>query len=259
MIKAMYTAAAGMQAQQSEVDVIANNLANVQTAGFKKSMTNFEDLLYVTMQDPGTKTASGTSVAGLQVGSGSRLVSTSKIFSPGVLVETRSDLDLAIRGDGFFEVQGAGGERLFTRDGHFFKDANGDLVTAAGLRLVPAINVPREAVQIEISPDGFVSYVLGDAFQQIGQISLVRFTNPAGLSSEGGNLFRATSNSGDPITVAPGTDQSGTLLQGYVERSNVDVAGELIALILAQRAFEVNSKAIRVSDEMLNTTNNLTR
>lgn len=259
MIKAMYTAAAGMQAQQTEVDVIANNLANVQTAGFKKSMTNFEDLLYVTLQDAGTRTASGSSVAGLQIGSGSRLVSTSKIFTPGVLVETRSDLDIAIRGDGFFEVQGGNGERLFTRDGRFFKDANGDMVTAQGMKLQPAINIPREAVQIEIGPDGTVSYSLGDTNQQIGQITIVRFSNPAGLSSEGGNLFRASANSGDPITVAPGTDQSGTLLQGYVERANVDVATELISLILAQRAFEVNSKAIKVSDEMLNTTNNLTR
>jgi flagellar basal-body rod protein FlgG len=259
VIKAMYTAASGMQANQTEVDVIANNLANVQTGGFKRSMTNFEDLLYVAVRQPGTRTGNGSAVAGLEVGSGARLVSTSKIFTPGQVMETRNQLDFAIQGDGFFELSGPNGERLYTRDGHFFKDANGDVVTAQGLKLVPAINVPRDAVQVEVSPDGFISYVLDDATQQLGQITLTRFANPAGLASEGSNLFRATSNSGDPVTVAPGTDQAGTLMQGYLERSNVDVAGELIALIQAQRAFEVNSKAIKVSDEMLNTTNNLTR
>lgn len=259
MIRAMYTAAAGMQAQQTEVDVIANNLANVQTAGFKRSMTNFEDLLYVTMREPGARTANGSAVAGMQVGTGSRLVSTTKVFTPGALIQTGSDFDMAIQGDGFFEVQGANGERLFTRDGHFFKDANGDIVTSQGLKLVPPINVPPEAISVEIAPDGNLAYVLGDTTQNIGQISIVRFQNPAGLASEGGNLFRQSSNSGDPITLAPGSEQAGTLLQGFIERSNVDVAGELIALILAQRAFEVNSKAIRISDEMLNTTNNLTR
>lgn len=260
MIKAMYTAASGMQAQQTEVDVIANNLANAQTSGFKKSMTNFEDLLYVNLREPGARNANGTGVAGLQVGSGSRLVSTSKIFTPGVQMQTGNDLDLAIKGDGFFEIQNTNGDRLFTRDGHFFKDANGDVVTQQGYKLQPALNIPRDAIQIEISPDGYVSYVTADAAtQQIGQITIVRFTNPAGLESNGSNLFKATGNSGDPIVVAPGAEQSGELIQGYIERSNVDIATELISLILAQRAFEVNSKAVRVSDEMLNTTNNLTR
>ncbi len=259
MIKAMYTAASGMQAQQSEVDVIANNLANVQTGGFKKSMTHFEDLLYVTMQAPGARTAGGSGLAGLEVGSGARLVSTSKVFTPGVVAQTSGLLDLAISGEGFFEVQGANGERYFTRDGHFFKDANGQIVTSQGLKLVPGVTIPQEASEITIAADGTISYRNGDTNPEIGQLTIVRFQNPSGLSAEGGNLFRQTANSGDPITTAPGTQDAGTLMQGFLERSNVDVATELIALILAQRAFEVNSKAIKVSDEMLNTSNNLTR
>jgi flagellar basal-body rod protein FlgG len=186
-------------------------------------------------------------------------VSTSKIFTPGALAQTGGDLDLAISGDGFFEIEGTDGARLYTRDGRFFKDSNGDLVTGQGYKLIPGLTVPPEAVRIDVAKDGTVSYQSSDSSQVIGQITIVRFLNPAGLSSEGGNLFRATGNSGEATTVAPGTQQSGQIMQGYVERSNVDVASELIALIQAQRAFEVNSKAIRVSDEMLNVTNQLTR
>ncbi|NRA94616.1 MAG: flagellar basal-body rod protein FlgG [Planctomycetes bacterium] len=259
MIKAMYTAAAGMTAQQTEVDVIANNLANVNTAGFKKSMTHFEDLLYLTLTQPGAAMRSGTGISGLQIGSGARLMGTTKTHTQGVIAQTGNFLDMAIQGDGFFEIEGPVGERFYTRDGHFTKDANGELVTAGGYRLIPSITVPQEATQISITKDGTVSYQLNDTNPQIGQVTLVRFVNPAGLSSEGGNLFRATAASGDPQTVIPGQEGAGQILQGAIERSNVDVANELIQLILAQRAFEVNSKAIKTSDEMLNTTNNLTR
>ena len=259
MIKALYTAASGMQSQQTEVDVIANNLANVNTAGFKRSRTNFEDLLYVTMQEPGARTGTGSGVAGLQVGSGSRLVSTTKIFSSGTFEQTGGNLDLAISGEGFFELQGPNGERMFTRNGHFLRDANGEIVTSQGLKLVPGITVPPEADIVSVSQDGIVSYRSGDTTAEVGQINLVRFANPAGLSAEGGNVFQPTANSGDPTTVIPGAQGAGTVMQGWLEKSNVDIATELIALIIAQRAYEVNSKAIQTSDDMLSTTNNLTR
>lgn len=259
MIKAMYTAAAGMTAQQTEVDVIANNLANVNTAGFKKSMSHFEDLLYLTTTQPGAQNTAGNGSSGIQLGSGARLLATSKTHTQGALAQTGNQLDIAIQGEGFFELQGPNGERLFTRDGHFTKNANGEVVTANGYRLVPAITIPDEATQISIAKDGTVSYILGDTNPQIGQLTLVRFVNPAGLSSEGGNMFRATTASGNPQTLVPGVQGAGEMLQGFIERSNVDVANELIQLILAQRAFEVNSRAIKTSDEMLNTTNNLTR
>jgi len=259
MIKAMYTAAAGMTAQQTEVDVIANNLANVNTGGFKRSLTHFEDLLYHTMTQPGAINGTDSTLSGIQIGSGARMLSTSKIHSQGVIAQTSNTLDLAIQGEGFFEVEGPDGERLFTRDGHFVKNANGELMTAGGLRLVPAVTVPQEATQITVAKDGTVSYALGQQNPELGQITLVRFVNPGGLASLGGNLFRGTSASGDPQTVIAGQEGSGEVLQGFLERSNVDVASELIQLILAQRAFEVNSKAIKTSDDMLNTTNNLTR
>jgi len=259
MIKAMYTAAAGMTAQQTEVDVIANNLANVNTAGFKKSMSHFEDLLYLTMTQPGAANNAGSGLSGVQLGSGARLLATSKTHSQGAIAQTGNDLDLAIQGAGFFEVEGPNGDRLYTRDGHFTQNANGDLVTANGFRLVPAITVPAEATRISVAKDGTVSYALNDTNPQIGQVTLVRFVNPSGMSSEGGNMFRPTTSSGDPQTLTPGDNGAGEILQGFIERSNVDVANELIQLILAQRAFEVNSRAIKTSDEMLNTTNNLTR
>ena len=259
MIKAMYTAAAGMTAQQTNVDVIAHNLANVNTAGFKRSATNFEDLLYVTMQQPGARTAGAGALAGIQIGSGARLVSTTKTFTPGVLSQTGNPLDFAISGEGFFELQGANGERYFTRDGHFLQDGNGDLVNATGLKLVPNINIPADATNIAVARDGMVSYRQGETIQEAGQINVVRFVNPAGLSSEGENYYVPTDNSGDALTVVPGVDNAGTIIQGFEERSNVDVATELISMIVAQRAFEVNSKAIQTADSMLNTTNNLTR
>jgi len=255
----MYTAAAGMNAQQTEVDVIANNLANVNTNGFKKSQTNFEDMLYVTLRQPGSLVSNGSGVTGLQVGSGSRLVSTSKVFSAGNLVQTDASLDMAILGDGFFELQGLNQERFFTRDGHFQRDKDGTLVNSEGLKLQPEITIPQEAERVSIAADGEVSYTIGDKSQVAGTINLVRFVNPTGLSAEGNNRYLQTDNSGDPITVIPGQEGSGQLQQGVLERSNVDVATELIGLIIAQRAYEVNSKAITTSDQMLGTTNNLLR
>ncbi|MAG56267.1 MAG: flagellar basal-body rod protein FlgG [Planctomycetes bacterium] len=259
MIKAMYTAAAGMTAQQTQVDVIANNLANVNTGGFKRSLTHFEDLLYLTKTQPGAGVGGDSVLSGVQIGSGARLVSTSKMHAQGVLAQTNNKLDVAIQGEGFFEIEGPGGQQLYTRDGHFVKSANGELLTGGGFRLVPAITIPDDATHITISADGTVSYALGDSNPELGQLTVVRFVNPAGLSAEGGNLFSATAASGDPRTLVAGTEGAGQILQGYLEGSNVDVASELIQLILAQRAFEVNSRAIKTADDMLNTTNNLTR
>ena len=259
MIKAMYTAAAGMNAQQTEVDVIANNLANVNTNGFKRSQTNFEDLLYVTMRQPGSPVSNGSTMIGLQVGSGARLVSTSKVFTAGTLLETSRPLDIAITGEGFFELAGLNGERFFTRDGHFNLDANGAIVNAAGLKLQPEITIPPNAQDLSIAADGTISYTIDDTQQQAGQLTIVRFVNSAGLSSNGQNLFRLTGSSGDPVTEIPGQNGAGELRQGMIERSNVDVATELIELIIAQRAYEVNSKAISSSDEMLGTVNNMVR
>lgn len=259
MIKAMYTAAAGMNAQQTEVDVIANNLANVNTNGFKRSQTNFEDLLYVTLRQPGTPQSNGSGMAGLQIGSGSRLVSTSKIFSEGTLLQTARPYDMAITGPGFFELAGPNNERLFTRDGHFHLDADGTIVDGRGLKLQPEIRIPPEARNLSIAPDGTVSYSVADSVTEAGQITIVKFVNAAGLEATGGNAFRIAGNSGDATQVIPGQDGSGELQQGMLERSNVDVATELIGLIIAQRAYEVNSRAISTSDEMLGTVNNMVR
>lgn len=259
MIKSLYTSAAGMQAQQIEVDVIANNLANVNTAGFKKSRAHFEDLLYETRQQPGAATATGSGMAGLEIGSGSRLVSTTKVFTDGVTWQTGRQFDLAIDGPGFFELQGPNGERYFTRDGHFMLDGEGNLVNQNGYRLEPALTVPQEATQVSISKDGILSYAQDDQMVELGQLNVIRFLNPSGLSQKGGNLFMATANSGDPAQVLPGTEGAGYLTQGMLERSNVDIANELIALIVAQRAYEINSRSISTADDMLSTVNNMTR
>jgi flagellar basal-body rod protein FlgG len=196
MIRAMYTAAAGMTAQQTEVDVIANNLANVNTTGFRRSLAHFEDMLYLTVTEPGAVNRQGASLEGLQIGGGARLLSTSKAQAQGPVYQTGGPLDFAIQGDGFFEVEGQGGERLFTRDGHFLKDASGQIVTSTGMRLVPNFTIPDDATDISVAADGTLSYGIGDQNQSVGQLSLVRFVNPGGLSSQGQNLFQATGESG---------------------------------------------------------------
>lgn len=259
MIKAMYTAATGMTAQQTHVDVIANNLANVNTAGFRRSSTHFQDMLYVNMVSPGAQDANGASLAGIQVGSGARLLSTTKSFQPGTLVQTGAPLDMAIAGEGFFELQGANGEQLYTRDAHFLRDAAGNLVNSAGFLLQPGVNIPQDAVDITINRDGQMSWKQAGAFVQGPQIQLSRFPNPTGLESVGENLYAPTDNSGAAVIGTPGQDGFGTIQQYFEERSNVDVATELINMIVAQRAFEMNSRAIRTADDMLSTTNNITQ
>lgn len=262
-MKALYTAGTGMKAQQLTVDVIANNLANANTAGFKRSQIDFQDLLYDTVERPGLQTSAGTtSPTGLQIGAGSHAASTTKVFSQGAVEETKRDLDVAIQGDGFFQVSLPDGGIGYTRDGSFRLDAEGNLVNVDGLALEPGITVPPDAISIAIGKDGTVSAVSATdptSSTTLGQLNLARFPNPAGLSSEGGNVYRETPSSGSPVVGPPGEDGKGALMQRFLERSNVEVVSELVRLIVAQRAYEVNSKAIKTGDEMLSTVNNMTR
>jgi flagellar basal-body rod protein FlgG len=251
-----------MQAQQLTLDVVANNLANVQTAGFKRSRVDFQDLVYETLQTPGASSAQGQEIpSGFQVGHGSRAVATQRLFIKGDLQQTGNTLDLAIEGDGFFQVQQPNGETAYTRAGTFKKDSEGRLVTSDGFTVQPEITIPQDAVAVTVGLDGTVSVIqAGQAQpQQIGTIELVRFINPAGLQSQGRNIFLPTQASGEAIPGTAGRDGLGTLLQGFVESSNVNVVEEMVGLIASQRAYEINSRAIRTADEMMQTANNLVR
>jgi flagellar basal-body rod protein FlgG len=262
MLRALYTAATGSQAQQFNIDVVANNVANVNTAGYKKSRAEFEDLLSQTYRPAGTVGDQGTtSPVGVQVGLGVRVSATQKIFLPGSIAQTGNPLDLALQGDGFFQVQLDSGEIGYTRDGTFKRDANGTLVTSDGYPVQPNITIPADTTEISIGLNGMVSVRQAGSpavLNQVGQIQLARFANPAGLESIGRNLFQVTPASGDPTTGTAGQgDFSGTTItQGFIEGSNVQIVEELINLITAQRAFEANSKVIQASDEILQMSNN---
>lgn len=260
MLRALYSAAAGMQSQQMNLDVISNNLANVNTTGYKKSKIEFQELLYQTTRAPGSEQSSGNQVpTGIQVGQGSRPVSTSKIFTTGDLTQTGAQLDVAIQGDGLFQVQMPDGTLAYTRDGGFKTDSNGRIVTSDGLPLQGGFQpVPAGTTNITISANGQVTYT-GATGTTNSQVQLVRFNNPAGLLSMGSNLYKETLASGTPELGAPGTNGFGTLNQGYLEMSNVKVVEEMVNLILAQRAYEVNSKAVQAADEMMQQSNNLRR
>jgi len=260
MIRAMRTAASGMMAQQTQVDTIANNIANVNTASFKKNRVNFRSLLYTTLREPGATTIANQQVpTGLQIGTGTEVSSSIKLFLQGDLEQTGNPLDLSVQGEGFFRINLGNGEFRYTRDGSFRKDGNGSFVTVDGFRVEPAITIPTDATEIVVGQDGTVQARLGgqDTLQTIGQIRLTRFANPAGLRAEGANFFRETASSGPPEEQTPGQNGSGFLRQGFLERSNVAVVDELIALIQAQRNYEVNSRTIQVSDEMLQQVSNL--
>jgi flagellar basal-body rod protein FlgG len=262
MIKAMNTAATGMQAQQTNIDNIANNLANVNTTGFKKARIEFQDILYQNFRRAGTATAIGSMVpVNLDVGYGTRAVATTREFSPGSVNVTKNPTDLAIAGNGFFQVRMPDGTTAYTRDGSFKISPDGQLVTADGFFMTPEITIPEDATDLSVGLDGqvFVLVVGNDEPQQIGQIELARFVNPAGLSAVGHNLFRETVASGTPITATPGTEGLGTLDQGHLETSNVSVVDEMVNMIMAQRAYEINSKVIQSSDEMSQIINNLKR
>jgi flagellar basal-body rod protein FlgG len=261
-MRALYTAASGMNAQQANIDNVANNLANVNTAGFKKSRVDFEDMVYQQIKAPGSPTSQEAEAAlGLESGLGTRAVATVRNFSMGNLRNTSAPLDLAIEGNGFFQISMPGGETGYTRAGALHLNAEGGIVTADGYALEPQITIPANAESITISKDGIVSVSLPNqtAPQQLGTIELAQFQNPAGLEARGGNLFAATSASGDPVTGVPGTDGMGTIAQGFLEDSNVSVVEEMVAMILGQRAYEANSRVIRAADEMLQQVNNLAR
>ena len=254
MIRAMRTAASGMLAQQMQVDTIANNIANVNTGSFKKNRVNFRSLLYTTLREPGATTVQAQqNPTGLQIGTGTEVSSSIKLFMQGDLEQTGNPLDLAIQGDGFFKIALGNGEFRYTRDGAFRIDGNGDLVTVDGFKLEPGIRIPQDAQEIVVGQDGTVQVRSGgsDLLQARGQVRLTRFPNPAGLRAEGANLFRETASSGAPTEQTPGDVGAGFLRQAFLERSNVSVVDELIALIQAQRNYEVNSRTIQVSDEML--------
>ena len=259
-MRALFTAATGMDAQQMRIDAIANNLANVSTTGYKKMSPEFEDLFYETLRAPGAQDASGASLpTGAQVGHGVKLGAVTRIHSQGDRITTSRELDLAIDGDGYFQIESSTGETQYTRDGAFQVDQNGNLVTRQGGLLVPSIQVPTDADVITIRDDGTVTALIAGstAPTQLGQLEISRFTNAAGLRALGSNLFAATEASGNPETGTPGELGFGEISQGFLEASNVDMAEELVRMILAQRAFEVNSRVIQTTDEMLQRASNL--
>ncbi len=262
MIRALYTAASGMNAQQANIDNIANNLSNVNTTGFKKSRVEFEDLVYEQAKAPGSPTStSGEAPVGLEYGLGTRPIATARDFQAGNLRATNGPLDIAIEGRGFFQVTLPDGQVAYTRAGNLHLNAEGLVVTNEGYPVQPQITIPANATSVSVSKDGIVSAAIQGqtAPQQVGTLELASFQNPAGLKAMGGNLFVASTASGEPVTGTPGLDGMGTLAQGFLEDSNVSVVEEMVNMILGQRAYEANSKVVRTADEMLQQVNNLAR
>ena len=261
MIRALYSAASGMTAQQLNIDNIANNLANANTVGYKTRRAQFQDLLYQNLVTPGASAGQSTVVpTGLQLGLGTRTVSNEIIFQQGDFASTSNPLDLVIQGKGFFQIKTANGDLAYTRAGSFHLDATGSLVTADGDQLQPQITIPPNAQSVNIATDGTVSYSLPGQTQtqNAGQITLANFQNPAGLNSLGRSLFQPTDASGAATVGTPGgSDGLGSLLQGYVEQSNVSVVDQFINLITSQRAYEANSKVVKAADEMYQQVNQL--
>lgn len=262
MLRALYSSASGMQSQQVNLDVIANNLANVNTTGFKRSKAEFQDLLYQTDRAAGAQQGGNSQVpTGIQIGHGSRLISTAKVFTTGEITQTGEKMDVAIQGDGFFEVQMPDGSKAYTRDGALKVDNTGRITTNDGLVLQNGFQpIPPGTTAVTISPNGEVT-TKGAGGNQTFQVQLVRFANPAGLDSLGRNLYKETPSSGTAEIGNPGDETIGlgTLQQGYLELSNVKVVEEMVNMIMAQRAYEVNSKAVQASDEMMQISNNLRR
>ncbi len=262
MIRALYTAASGMSAQQTNLDTVANNLANSATTGFHQRQVQFEDMIYQNLITPGSAQTQQTLSAGLQVGLGTKSAASEVIMTQGDFNQTNGPLDLAIQGAGFFQISRPDGTIAYTRAGNFHPNNQGTLVTSNGDTVLPAITIPSNATNITISQYGVVSATLPGQTNaaQLGTIQLATFANPGGLNSIGGNLLQQTESSGNPITDAPGgTTGMGTLQQGYLENSNVDVVAEFVQMILAQRAYESNSKVIHVADDMYSQINGLIR
>jgi flagellar basal-body rod protein FlgG len=262
MIRSLYTAATGMKANQMYVDNISHNLANVNTMGYKKSKLEFEDLIYQNIHDPGQETRDGVRTpTGLQIGLGVRTVANQKIFIQGNLQETGSQTDVAIEGDGFFQVRLPNGEIAFTRSGSFKVTSDGQLATSQGFLIEPPILIPDNANDITIDPDGRVAILIhgGEESLEVGQIELARFLNPGGLKAMGANLFLMNDASGVPVVGIPGEGNLGYLRNQFLEASNVQLVEEMVNMIIAQRAYEVSSKSIQTSDDMLQTASNLKR
>jgi flagellar basal-body rod protein FlgG len=260
MIRALHTSATGMTAQESNVNTISNNIANVNTTGFKKQRTEFDDLLYETVQEAGAKSSGTTEYnVGVQVGSGAKVSATRRIHSQGAPQMTNNPYDLMVNGEGFMGVISPNGELKYTRDGSFNVDAQGNLVSRAGHKVFPGIVVPPNVMRINIAENGTVEAFTRESVEPInlGQVPVFTFVNPTGLRSEGGNILAATTGSGQAIQNVPGENGSGVLMQGAIEASNVSVMNEMTDLIKAQRAYEMNSKVMGVADQMLQTVNNI--
>jgi len=254
MLRSLHIARTGLDTQQTQLDVVSNNLANVSTTGFKKSRAIFEDLLYQTIRQPGAQSSQQTQLpSGFQLGVGSRTVATERIFQQGSLQQTSNSLDVAINGRGFFQIQMPDGSTAYTRDGSFQVDSQGTLVTASGYAVLPNLQIPADALSVTIGRDGVVSITQPGVATAttLNTIQLASFINPAGLQSQGENLYIETAASGTPQVNDPGINGMGLLNQSFIETSNVNVAEELVNMIIAQRAFELNSKAITTSDQML--------
>ena len=256
-MRSLAIAASGMQAQQLNVEVISNNIANMNTTGFKRQRAEFKDLLYQNLERPGASTSSSGTTAplGIQIGVGVKAGSVGRVTEQGSITRTDNTTDIAISGRGYFQVQMPDGTTAYTRDGNLALDAEGKLVTSEGFPIQPGITVPTDAVSVTIARDGTVEATLqgANAPQNLGQLELATFVNPAGLEAQGDNLFTETAASGAANTATPGSAGYGTLMQGFVETSNVNAVEEISALIVAQRAYEMNAKVITASDEMLQT------
>ncbi|MDD2366568.1 MAG: flagellar basal-body rod protein FlgG [Desulfuromonadaceae bacterium] len=262
MIRALWTAASGMQGQQKNIDVVANNLANVNTTGFKRSRADFQDLIYQNLKSSGSPATNATQVpTGIQIGLGSRLAAVTKLFTAGDFTQTGNELDLAIEGDGFFPITMPDGSTGYTKSGAFKLDSTRQIVTADGNPLSPSIVTLPGTTKINIGSDGTVSVQVAgqNATTSVGNIQLASFPNPSGLSSQGKNIYLPTDASGTATIGVPGQGGLGTVSQGMLEMSNVNVAEEMVNMIVGQRAYEINSKAVQASDEMLQTANNLKR
>jgi flagellar basal-body rod protein FlgG len=262
MIRSLYTGATGMEAQQLYMDTISHNLANVNTNSYKRSKIEFQDLLYQTLKEPGTRNfEGGMAPAGIEVGLGVKPAATQRIFQQGSLTQSENSMDIAISGDGFYQLAMPDGTTTYTRDGSFKLTSDGTVVTSGGLPLYPQINIPQGAQDFQAEKTGRVTVMMpGESDRtEIGQLELARFVNPAGLKALGDNLYAASEASGEPVVEDPGSNGMGTLEQGYSEASNVQIVQEMVNMITAQRAYEIVSKTITVSEEMMQIANNLKR
>ena len=262
MMRSLWSAATGMKGQELNIAVVSNNLSNVTTTGFKKSRVDFQDLMYQTLKEPGTPLSSGnTYPVGIQVGHGVRPVATQKMYSEGEFQQTEQPLDVVIEGKGFFQVRQPNGDTAYTRDGAWKLSNTGEIVTSDGYTVLPGVTVPQDAIGINITPSGIIAAKMPGQvdLQVLGQVELADFINPAGLKSIGKNLLIPSGSSGDPVVGIPGTNELGQMQQGFIEMSNVKVVEEMVNMIVAQRAYEANSKTIQTSDTMLQIANNLRR